>query len=129
MDKTNYLEKLIKLQELMLSEMNSKNDNRTKVVGDKVRVWDGSYNIDDNGVDRPDIEPLFEDEAIVIEIGCDKKVEGLDDDIKTLDLRLNFPKYNINLWTASMFVQLIDFEETESCDKQILKLFDEIIGE
>lgn len=46
-------------------------DNRTKEVGDKVKVWDGSGNIDKTtGEHRSGIDPLFTNTAIVIETGC-----------------------------------------------------------
>lgn len=60
--------------------------------GQRVRVVDGSYNFDaQTGMERVGIDPLFKDyTATVIEIECQRFVEGVLDLIVQTDLRLLF---------------------------------------
>lgn len=87
-------------------------DERVKEIGDRVLVWDGSYNVEkDNGIHRTGIDPLFKHPAIVIATDCNYKYreELLDMDI-TLDLLLKFDTGE-EIYTKSEMVKRIDDSE------------------
>ncbi len=87
-------------------------DDRNKEIGDRVLVWDGSYNVEkDNGIHRTGIDPLFKQTAIVIATDCNYKYreELLDMDI-TLDLLLKFDTGE-EIYTKSEMVKRIDDSE------------------
>ena len=87
-------------------------DDRVKEIGDRVIVWDGSYNVEKNtGVHYTGIDPLFKQTAIVIDTDCNHKYweELLDTEI-TLDLLLKFDTGE-EVYTKSEMVKRIDDSE------------------
>jgi hypothetical protein len=87
-------------------------DDRVKEIGDRVLVWDGSYNVEKNtGVHYTGIDPLFKQTAIVIDTDCNHKYweELLDTEI-TLDLLLKFDTGE-EVYTKSEMVKRIDDSE------------------
>ena len=87
-------------------------DDRNKEIGDRVLVWDGSYNEEkDSKTHRTGIDPLFQQTAIVIATDCNYKYreELLDMDI-TLDLLLKFDTGE-EIYTKSEMVKRIDDSE------------------
>jgi hypothetical protein len=84
-------------------------DTRLKYVGDKVRVWDGSWNRDRNtGEDRMGIDPLFKNNtAIVIETNCNQwYVSEINGDKRQLDLLLVFPQGEL-VYCSSRLVRIV----------------------
>ncbi len=98
---------------IIQKEINANLDKRNKEIGDKVLVWDGSYNIDKNtSIKRSGIDPLFKTEAIVIETNCKIifKVDQLffekrDDEV--LDVLLKFPTGE-EVYTNSRLIKRTD---------------------
>jgi len=85
-------------------------DDRIKEVGDRVMIWDGSYNYDKNtGKHRSGIDKLFEKPGIVIETNCGfTHIEkSLDDEIVNLDLLIKFDSGE-EVYTKSEYVKRID---------------------
>lgn len=90
-------------------------DDRTKEIGDRVKVWDGSGNVDKvTGKHRYGIDPLFNNTAIVVETGCnieyrDKSMSMLlrKDWFKVCDLLLAFPSGEL-VYCSSEFVKRVD---------------------
>lgn len=87
-------------------------DDRNKEIGDRVLVWDGSYNEEkDSKTHRTGIDPLFQQTAIVIATDCNYiyHEELLDMDI-VLDLLLKFDTGE-EIYTKSEMVRRIDDSE------------------
>lgn len=71
------------------AEILEKQDLRTKEVGDRVKIWDGSGNHDKNTKEhRYGIDELFKSEAIVIATGLSVS------NIREYDFQ---PKYNLDV--------------------------------
>jgi len=107
------------LAEMMFKLMNSiesQTDHREKFAGDKVKVWDGSANVDNKGRSRSGIDPLFKNEtAILVRTDCDKKMNkrnyfGEEDREEVLDCEIYFPGSDVTVWTKLKYLQLADFE-------------------
>jgi hypothetical protein len=85
-------------------------DDRVKSIGDRVKIWDGSGNVDKvSGIKRDGIDPLFKNIGIVIETNCERTlVPALPwESEKHLDLLIVFPDGE-EVYTSSRFVQIID---------------------
>lgn len=96
-------------------------DNRTKEIGDKVKVWDGSANMDKHSkLHRAGIDPLFENIGIIIEKDCnimsDEAFHSWGKQIKSykhnnyriiMDILIKFPSGE-EVYCASSMVQRID---------------------
>lgn len=91
-------------------------DNRTKEIGDRVKVWDGSYNKDyHTEISRQGVSLLFKQEAIVIETNCKEQLhigtisngEETEEITETLDLLLVFAN-GTKIYCASECVKRID---------------------
>lgn len=91
-------------------------DTRPKEIGDRVKVWDGSYNKDYyTEISRKGCSILFNLPAIVIETNCKEKLhigtisngEESEDIEETLDLLLAFPNGN-KVYCASDCVKRLD---------------------
>ena len=95
----------------LIEDISNNTDHREKQVGDKVKIWDGSGNVDNKGKHRYGIDPLFKNFGIVSEVGCNKlykdRISGSE---YTLDLQVYFPDQDIYVWTCSEFAQLSDFQ-------------------
>ncbi len=108
--------KMMDLYLKIVEDIERNTDHREKVVGDKVRVWDGSNNVDNKGRARTGIDPLFKNEtAIVADVNCEKKLNkrgyaGIEDRAEILDVELYFPDSDITVWTKSGHIQLLDFQ-------------------
>lgn len=96
------IEKIQKIQE-------ENKDNRVKEIGDRVIVWDGSYNIDKNtSKHRSGIDKLFQDPGIVIQTNCDiNHFEPLIEKLVILDLLIRF-ETGEEVYTSSDMVKRID---------------------
>jgi hypothetical protein len=96
------IEKIKKIQE-------KNQDNRVKEIGDRVIVWDGSYNIDKNtSKHRSGIDKLFENFGIVIQTNCGiEHFEPLIDKLVILDLLIKF-ETGEEIYTNSDMVKRID---------------------
>ena len=85
-------------------------DDRVKEVGDRVLIWDGSYNMDKNtNKSRSGIDKLFQNPGIVIQTNCDYTYleELLDDMSVNLDLLIKFDSGE-EIYTQSAMVKRID---------------------
>ena len=85
-------------------------DDRVKEVGDRVLIWDGSYNMDKNTLkSRYGIDDLFQNPGIVIQTNCKFiYVEKLlDDMVVNLDLLIKFESGE-EIYTQSAMVKRID---------------------
>lgn len=91
------------LQEIIAANI----DHRTKEIGDRVIVWDGSGNLDkDTLKHRRGIDPLFSNTAIVIKTNCNVLYEDGEFQ-KRLDLLLVFPNGE-HVYTHSDYVKIVD---------------------
>jgi hypothetical protein len=93
-----------------IQEIIQKNkDERTKEIGDKVIIWDGSYNVDKNtGKHRFGIDKLFANEGMVIETNCTfTYVDKLLNNEINLDLLVRF-ETGEEIYTRSDMVKRID---------------------
>ncbi len=108
-DELSYLDDLYEHLSEIRKIIAENKDDRTKEVGDKVLVWDGSYNVDKNtGKKRWGIDPLFKNPAIVIKTNCDEKTEtSLDGTVINLDLLIIFDGGE-EVYTTSNMVKRID---------------------
>jgi hypothetical protein len=87
-----------------------KRDDRVKEVGDRVLIWDGSYNMDKNtNKSRSGFDKLFLKPGIVIQTNCEFiYVEKLLDDMTVnLDLLIKFESGE-EIYTQSAMVKRID---------------------
>ena len=102
LDAIQMLEKLQKI-------VDENKDDRTKEVGDRVIVWDGSYNEDKNtGKHRNGIDKLFENPGIIIETNCDfLREEPILKSKTVLDILIRFDSGE-EVYTKSEFVKRID---------------------
>ncbi len=85
-------------------------DDRIKEVGDRVLIWDGSYNMDKNtNKSRSGFDKLFLNPGIVIQTNCEFiYVEKLLDDMAVnLDLLIKFESGE-EIYTQSAMVKRID---------------------
>lgn len=85
-------------------------DDRIKEVGDRVLIWDGSYNADKNtNKSRSGFDKLFQNPGIVIQTNCQYTyVEKLLDDMEVnLDLLIKFESGE-EVYTQSAMVKRID---------------------
>ena len=85
-------------------------DDRVKEVGDRVLIWDGSYNMDKNtNKSRSGFDKLFLKPGIVIQTNCEFiYVEKLLDDMTVnLDLLIKFESGE-EIYTQSAMVKRID---------------------
>ena len=96
------IEKIKKIQE-------KNQDKRVKEIGDRVIVWDGSYNIDKNtSKHRSGIDKLFKNPGIVIQTNCGiEHFEPLIDKLVILDLLIKF-ETGEEIYTNSDMVKRID---------------------
>ena len=101
---------LFEQMENLFNKISSNTDHREKCVGDKVKIWDGSANVDNKGKSRHGIDPLFKQYGIVSDINCNKPFLGVEDTQEILDIAIYFPDADKTVWTKSEFVQLSDFE-------------------
>ena len=104
-----FREQLLNLRDKILEEISKHKDDRIKVVGDRVKVWDGSANIDkETGQCRAGIDPLFENnDAIIIEVDCNIKISAFTSYTRICDVLLKFPKGE-EVYCASSMVKRID---------------------
>lgn len=105
----SFLESVKMLQEIQ-KYINQHKDDRTKEVGDRVIVWDGSYNIDKNTLKhRSGIDKLFQNSGIVIETKCNYTYteKYLDNKVVYLDLLIKF-ETGEEVYTQSEMVKRID---------------------
>jgi hypothetical protein len=85
-------------------------DDRVKEVGDRVLIWDGSYNMDKNTLkSRYGIDDLFQNPGIVIQTNCEfiYVEQLLDDMVVNLDLLIKF-ETGEEIYTKSTMVKRID---------------------
>ena len=104
-----FLESVKMLEKLQLYIREHK-DDRTKEVGDRVIVWDGSYNIDKSTLKhRIGIDKLFQKPGIVIQTNCDYTyVENhFEKNIINLDLLVKFDTGE-EVYTQSAMVKRTD---------------------
>lgn len=100
----------------LMNHIESNTDHREKKVGDYVRVWDGSANVDNLGRSRHGIDPLFKQKAILVMDDCEKKITkrqfllNKNEIEEILDCELFFPESGITVWTKKQFLQLADFQ-------------------
>jgi hypothetical protein len=103
-----FLESIKMLEEL--KKIREKNqDDRVKDIGDRVIVWDGSYNIDKNtSKHRSGIDILFQNHGIVIQTNCGiKHYEPIIEKTVILDLLIKF-ETGEEVYTSSEMVKRID---------------------
>jgi len=107
-EKNIFLESIKMLEELRKIQEENK-DNRVKEIGDRVIVWDGSYNIDKNtSKHRSGIDKLFQNPGIVIQTNCEiKHYESLIEKTVILDLLIRF-ETGEEVYTSSDMVKRID---------------------
>ena len=75
-------------------------DDRVKEVGDRVLIWDGSYNMDKNTLkSRYGIDDLFQNPGIVIQTNCEfiYVEQLLDDMVVNLDLLIKHTSASTNI--------------------------------
>lgn len=115
------LDETFKLLFDILDTIKQNQDNRTKEVGDKIIIWDGSYNICIEEGRHYSGTDLNDHECIVVStnesfIGEDKySGVNLDNDIDSLiftsthplDLIVYSKKYNKHIRTSSDFVKIV----------------------
>lgn len=108
-EKDPFTKEIMSLIEEIQSVIKLHKDDRKKDVGDRVIVWDGSYNVDKNtGVHRAGIDKLFQNHGIVIETNCNFTYhDKIIDDEKTLDLLIKFDTGE-EVYTQSEMVKRID---------------------
>lgn len=85
-------------------------DDRVKEVGDRVLIWDGSYNMDKNtNKSRSGFDKLFQKHGIVIQTNCEfiYVEQLLDDMVVNLDLLIKFESGE-EIYTQSAMVKRID---------------------
>lgn len=85
-------------------------DDRVKEVGDRVIIWDGSYNMDKNTLkSRYGIDDLFQNHGIVIQTNCDYSYVEKNFQKRTisLDLLVKF-ETGEEIYTKSTMVKRID---------------------
>jgi hypothetical protein len=85
-------------------------DDRVKEVGDRVLIWDGSYNMDKNtNKNRSGIDKLFQNPGIVIQTNCDFTYveEYLENMVVSLDLLIKFESGE-EIYTQSAMVKRND---------------------
>ena len=102
----------------IMSHIESQTDHREKISGDRVKVWDGSANVDNGGHARSGIDPLFQKEtAILVRTDCDRKIIKkrclAEDKEEVLDCEIYFPDSDITVWTKKEYLQLADFKPLE----------------
>lgn len=107
--KKEFIEDIMGLISKIQSEIEENKDNRTKEIGDRVLIWDGSYNIDKNtGKHRNGIDKLFQNHGIVIQTNCEiEYIEELMDELVVLDLLIKFDTGE-EVYTNSDMVKRID---------------------
>lgn len=101
---------ILELYQSIKKKIESNTDNRIKDVGDRVKVWDGSGNVDKKtNKKRFGIDILFEQESIIIETGCKIYSEKthVTKDGYLCDLLLRFPGGE-EVYCSSEFVKRID---------------------
>lgn len=103
-----FLESVKMLQEIQ-EYIKQHKDDRTKEIGDRVLIWDGSYNIDkDTLKHRPGIDKLFQKSGIVIETNCNYTyTEKYLEKVVSLDLLIKF-ETGEEVYTKSEMVKRID---------------------
>ncbi len=103
-----FLESVKMLQELQVYIKEHK-DERVKEIGDRVIVWDGSYNIDkDTLKHRSGFDKLFQNSGIVIQTNCNYTyTEKYLEKVVSLDLLLKF-ETGEEVYTQSEMVKRID---------------------
>ena len=108
MDDLNFTQKILEQAKRIKEIIDENKDDGEKVVGDKVWVWDGSYNRDKNtGKHRSGIDPLFKEMAIIIETGCEvEEINCLGKEIK-LDLLLHFEE-DVEIYCSSSCVKRVN---------------------
>ena len=85
-------------------------DDRVKEVGDRVLIWDGSYNMDKNtNKSRSGFDKLFQKPGIVIQTNCEfiYVEQLLDYMVVNLDLLIKFESGE-EIYTQSAMVKRID---------------------
>lgn len=111
----DFLAQMSKMLFEVMKKIENNTDHREKKPGDKVRVWDGSANVDNKGRSRSGVDPLFNQVAILVKDDCDKRIRKLSffnepDGEETLDCELYFPESELTVWTKKQYLQLADFE-------------------
>lgn len=103
-----FLESVKMLQEIQ-KYIKEHKDDRVKEIGDRVIVWDGSYNIDKHTLKhRSGIDKLFQKTGIVIETNCDYTyTEKYLEKVVNLDLLIKF-ETGEEVYTQSEMVKRID---------------------
>ena len=104
-----FLESVKMLQEIQ-KYIKEHKDDRTKEVGDRVIIWDGSYNLDkDTLKHRSGIDKLFQNHGIVIQTNCDYTYveKYMDNKVVSLDLLIKFDTGE-EVYTQSEMVKRID---------------------
>jgi hypothetical protein len=103
-----FLESVKMLQEIQ-KYITEHKDDRVKEVGDRVIIWDGSYNIDKNTLKhRSGIDKLFQNHGIVIETNCNYIYTEKDlEMVVSLDLLIKF-ETGEEVYTKSEMVKRID---------------------
>lgn len=108
-NKKEFINTIMGLISKIQSEIDENKDTRTKEIGDRVLIWDGSYNIDKNtGVHRNGIDKLFQNPGIVIQTNCEiEYIEEIIDKLVVLDLLIKFDTGE-EVYTNSDMVKRID---------------------
>lgn len=102
------MESLFNVMSRAAAVMSENTDPRRKEVGDRVIVWDGSANRDVvSGHRRHGNDPLFQNEAIVIEAGCTELDYFMENVAFVMDILLQFPTGE-RVYTCSRFVKRVD---------------------
>lgn len=104
-----FLESVKMLQEIQ-KYIKEHKDDRVKEIGDRVIIWDGSYNIDkDTLKHRSGIDKLFQNHGIVIQTNCDYTYveKYMDNKVVSLDLLIKFDTGE-EVYTQSEMVKRID---------------------
>ena len=108
-NKKEFINAIMGLISEIQSEIDENKDTRTKEIGDRVLIWDGSYNLDKNtGKHRNGIDKLFQNPGIVIQTNCEiEYIEELMDELVVLDLLIKFDTGE-EVYTNSDMVKRID---------------------
>ena len=105
----NIREQMLELRGKLLAEIALHQDDREKIIGDRVKVWDGSCNIDKRtGEFRSGIDPLFEDnDGIIIQTDCNIEFKPFSTYSKVCDVLIRFPDGE-EVYCASSMIKRID---------------------
>ena len=112
-DNDDFYTRIADLKAMIMKDINANKDDRLKSVGDRVKVWDGSANIDKNTQEhRSGVDPLFKDHtAIVIETGCHVVITEQVISDYICDILLKFPNGEEVYVDSSMVKRMDDYKE------------------